>query len=138
MTCVATDASGNAATNRFQVVVTLGPGCTVSAPVTGLSPDNWGFELGLTSWSHSGSAFENQPLGRDTVKVYRIPELKQQMDDNIGGGYWQDLTYRVGHKGRFWVGTAENQPFEAGQLFNNYPPYDESLTGELLSKPFTN
>lgn len=135
VTCVATDVSGNAATNQFVVIVQSGPKCEASVPVTELSPDNWGFELGLTSWSASGSAFEHQPVIGNPMQVKRIPDLKQQMDDNIGGGYWQALAYRIGYRGQRWIGTADNYAVPQGGLFDLEQP-DESLTGELRSKPF--
>ena len=135
VTCVATDASGNAATNSFQVVVNSGPNCEASVPVTELAPDNWGFELGLVGWIPSGSAFAYQPVVGEVMRVRRINYLKQQMDANIGGGYWQDLTYRIGFKGLKWIGTADNYAVPEGGLFD-LEQADDSLTGELLSKPF--
>jgi len=134
--CVARDASGNEASKTFQVVVISGPKCEVSVPVTELAPDNWGFELGMVGWIPSGDAFAYQPVVGEVMRVRRIQHLTQQMDENIGGDYWEGLTYRIGFKGLHWIGTADNYPVPQGGLFDTEQP-DESLTGELLSKPFT-
>lgn len=136
VTCVASDAAGNKATNQFVVIVKSGPACLADDPVTEFSPDNWGFELGLASWVDSGSAFEFQPVFGNTMRVKRIPQLKQQMDDKIGGGYWQDITYRIGFRGEYWIGTADNYTVPQGWLFDSEQPSD-TRTGELRSKPFT-
>ena len=46
--CIATDSSGNTATNTFPITVKSGPKCEVDVQQPPeLAPDNWGFELGL-------------------------------------------------------------------------------------------
>lgn len=135
--CVASDISGNRTTNQFPVIVEAGPKCGgLEATVTELSPDNWGFELGLTSWTAKGDAFENQPARATTARAWRIPTLAKQMRDNIGGDYWPRLSYPIGIKGNYGISTADNRPFEAGVLFDEVVNYEETTTGELLSKPF--
>jgi microsomal dipeptidase-like Zn-dependent dipeptidase len=135
VTCVVKDASNNAVTNHFNVIVQLGPACEVSAPITELSPENWDFELGLTSWRGTGGALAYQPVLGDIMRVRRIAHLQQQLTTNIGGGYWQDLIYQIGFKGHYWIGTADNYAVPQGVLFDSEQP-DETLTGELRSKPF--
>ena len=136
ITCVATDASGNKATNSFAVTVTSGSKCQVEPVVFDLAPDNWSFELGLVGWRPQGAAFEFQPVLGSGVKVRRVASLKQQLQQEIGGDYWPDLNYRIGVKGNHWIGTADNYVIPPGELFDDVGDFDDGLTGELLSKPF--
>jgi microsomal dipeptidase-like Zn-dependent dipeptidase len=130
--CVAIDDSGNAATNSFHVIVYMGLGCSLITLEE--MPDNWGFELGLTAWEGEGSAFADQPVQGDVIPVKRVAEVKQQLEDKIGGDYWQDVAYPVGHQGNHWVGTAENVNNLPGGLFDNSPT--DERTGALRSKSF--
>lgn len=134
--CTATDAAGNRATTEFPVIVIPGPKCEVSAGQPELAPDNWGFELGLLGWKAEGSAFEYQPTRGDAIRLQSIPDLKQQLESKIGGDYWHDLRYDVGHKSDYWVCTAINTPFTAGGLFDVGLEANDSSTGSLISKPF--
>jgi hypothetical protein len=137
VTCIATDGSGNKATNSFAVVVSSGPKCQVSPGPVGLTPDNWGFELGLVAWQPTGAAFEFQPVVGRGIEVQRIAPLKQQLEERIGGDYWQKLQFRIGVKGSHWIGTADNYGIPPGELFDNVGEFNDALKGELLSKSFT-
>jgi microsomal dipeptidase-like Zn-dependent dipeptidase len=130
--CVARDASGNATTNSFGINVWWSQAC-VETPLEQM-PDNWGFELGLTAWEAEGDAFVDQPVTGDVIPVRRVSELKQRLEDKIGGNYWHDLTYPVGHQGQHWVGTAENVSNLPGGLFDTSET--EERTGTLRSKSF--
>ncbi|HXI53524.1 MAG TPA: HYR domain-containing protein, partial [Candidatus Saccharimonadales bacterium] len=132
--CTATDTSGNHATVRFPVIVEPGPACEVDTPGTVVdNADNWDFELGLRNWTRTGTAFNNQPTVGDNVHVYRIDELREQFETELGGDYWRDLAYPIGHHSSHWIGTAENHADDAT------PPgamQGERPQGTLLSKPF--
>ena len=119
---------GGRATGQFPVIVI--PGSTNS------STDNWGFEnpSGFVGWYPSGSAFAYGPVVGDLFTVKRIPNLKSQMESNIGGDYWEDVYYSVGHKGQRWVCTA-NIP-DAGPNGNLDDLMNDSLVGTLVSKAF--
>jgi microsomal dipeptidase-like Zn-dependent dipeptidase len=133
--CVATDKSGNSATNQFSIVVVPGPHCKVRLPPSESSPDNWSFELGLESWTPSGGAFEFQPVTGGSIRLHRVEQLKNQMEKQIGGDYWRNLSYRVGAKGQHWIGTSENFSIPPGPLFEPEDSND-ALKGTLTSKAF--
>jgi microsomal dipeptidase-like Zn-dependent dipeptidase len=130
----ATDASGNQATVNFTLIVTEGPACEVEFGGQGIDPtDNWDFELGLRTWKRTGAAFATQPTLGDNVHVRRIPELVTQIEDSIGGDYWKDLAYPIGHHAEHWIGTAENHPDDTtapGTM------QGDQMVGTLLSKAF--
>ena len=132
--CTAQDAAGNQSTASLLVVVKPGPACEFSANTNGVDPNpNWDFELGLKKWTANGSAFEHQPTVGDNVHVVRIPELRQQAEQNIGGDYWRELEYPIGHHLDHWIGTAENHEDDST------PPgtmLGDAATGTLLSDPF--
>jgi microsomal dipeptidase-like Zn-dependent dipeptidase len=137
VTCTATDHSGNQTAKTFVVVVKPGPKCDLNAdPEMTLAPDNWGFELGnLTGWAETGNAFSDQPLLGDRITVKRIDWLSQQMSNSIGGDYWRDVTFQIGFKGKFWVGTGDSPP----DIFSTDTggPANQARTGTLVSKQFT-
>jgi microsomal dipeptidase-like Zn-dependent dipeptidase len=112
VTCTASDNAGNTSSRSFTIVVTSGPACEVVAPDPDFLtlPDNWDFEHGLTGWTPSGAAFETQPTLGDNVAVKRIGPLKDQIATKIGGDYWRDVGYPIGHHAGHWIGTAENHP----------------------------
>ena len=69
--------------------------------------DNWSFEESkLLGWEATGDFSDWQPLVGDMLTVKRIPAVYWQMTFSIGGDYWRNLTYPVGHKGRQWLSTA--------------------------------
>lgn len=138
---VASDYSGNRATNTFVIEVIMGPKCLIdaSAPPE-LAPDNWDFELGLIGWTKTstpfvgvGTAFDQQPTYGENVVARRIYDTRTLMEDNIGGDYWRDLTYPIGIHGKYSIGTAEKRPEQAD-------PYGvtqgETPRGALRSKSF--
>lgn len=131
--CVATDGSGNKATNKFTVTVTSSLICSLANTLEDM-PDNWGFELGLTAWEAAGDAFEDQPVEGDRMPVKRVKALAQQITDDLGGDYWKELSYPVGHEGQHWIGTAENVNALPGGLFDGAET--EERTGTLRSKSF--
>ena len=132
--CTATDASGNQNTANLSVTVNSGPNCDVEVATNGVYlPDNWDFELGLASWTRDGTAFAHQPTVGDNVHVLRVPELRAQLEQNIGGDYWHELEYPIGHRNEHWIGTAENHADDST------PPgtmQGDQAIGTLLSKPF--
>jgi HYR domain/Membrane dipeptidase (Peptidase family M19) len=131
--CVATDAAGNKATNSFSVTVTESLYCSLKSTLEEM-PDNWGFELGLTAWEPEGDAFFDQPVEGDRMPVKRVKDLATQIANDIGGDYWREVAYPVGHQGDRWIGTAENIDALPGGLFDNAPT--EERTGTLRSKSF--
>jgi hypothetical protein len=97
----------------------------------------WGFEYpaAFPGWTPSGSAFANGPVTGDWLPVWRIPELQSQLQAQIGGDYWSEVTYSVGHKGHRWVCTAANvQDCGANASVND--SFNEALTGSLVSQSF--
>jgi microsomal dipeptidase-like Zn-dependent dipeptidase len=62
--------------------------------------------------------------------------LKNQLESNIVGDYWQRLEFRIGVEGNHWIGTADNYGVPPGPLFDAVGEFNDALTGELLSKPF--
>ena len=129
VTCFARDNWGNVSSKTLNVIV-------ATEPLPGLAnADNWGFENQIFSgWTASGNAFDDQPVTGDYLTVKRIPELQQQLQSQIGGDYWMDLFYPVGHKGDNWICTAF--VLDAGPGGNRDDQFDETLTGTLLSKSF--
>jgi microsomal dipeptidase-like Zn-dependent dipeptidase len=132
--CTATDASGNQSTVDFFLTVKSGPACEVQVITNGVDQtENWDFELGLRTWTRTGTAFANQPTVGDNVHVIRIPELKAQLEQTIGGDYWHELEYPIGYHAEHWIGTAENHADDStlpGTMLG------DDATGTLLSKSF--
>lgn len=129
----AVDASGNQATRHFSLSVTSGWACELH-PEGVLDPtENWSFELGLRTWTRSGTAFNSQPTFGDNIHVQRIPELTEQISSAIGGDYWRELSYPIGQQGKYWIGTAENHPDDTTPRGTMQ---GDGLTGTLMSKPF--
>lgn len=132
---IAKDFSGNVSSNQFVVVVVPGPKCQVDMPeIPEAAPDNWGFELGLVSWTKTGQAFENQPTFEENLTAKRIYGARTFMEEKIGGDYWRDLTYPIGIKGAWSIATAEDRP-------QNFLPQGKTQgdapRGTLHSKIFT-
>lgn len=72
--------------------------------------DNWGFEQGIAGWIVGrGNAYDNQPTEGETMTTDRALRHMELANGGIGGDYWKGMTYRIGIKGKNWVGTAENQ-----------------------------
>src|SRR5262249_19498951 len=121
-----------------EVIVYSSAKCEVSVtPVGGgLAPDNWGFEDGLTSWTkEGGDAFDYQPNEGDVMPTERESALRKQIESAVGGDYWRNVDYSLGHKGNFWLSTGPNRANQPDQLFNANNPLEE-LTGTLRSKIF--
>ncbi len=95
---------------------------------------NWGFENGLTGWTKSGTAFNNQPTFGDNVFVPRIRPEMEFANGGIGGDYWRDQGYPNGYKGRFWIGTAEKGLAGPGSTFGG--TQGDAPTGTLVSPEF--
>src|SRR5262245_15681024 len=131
--CVATDPAGNKATNRFTVNVTTSLYCSLASTLEDF-PDNWGFELGLTAWEATGDAFADQPVEGDRLPVKRVKDLANQIQNDLGGDYWKDIGYPVGHKGEHWIGTAEDINALPGGLFEGAST--EERAGMIRSKSF--
>lgn len=95
--------------------------------------ENWSFEHGLTGWEKTGTAFNNQPTYGDNVAAKRIVGSSSQFRMPLGGDYWTDVTFPIGHKGNRWIGTYENRPGNTGfgQIQGDAP------VGALTSKSFT-
>jgi hypothetical protein len=133
VTCIATDKSGNSSTSSFPMTVSSGPKCEVSVGPVELAPDNWDFEIGLTGWARKGDAFDNQPTVGNNIAAKRITSLKQQIESDIGGDYWQNIGYPIGHHAEHWIGTAENHPDDSTPLGTQQ---GDGLKGSLRSKTF--
>lgn len=131
--CVATDPSGNKATNRFTVTITGSIPCELAQTLEEM-PDNWGFELGLIAWDGEGDAFAEQPVQGDRIPVRRIKSLATQIQSDLGGDYWREIHYPIGHQGDRWIGTAEDVKALPGGLFEGDDT--ETRTGVLRSKSF--
>lgn len=114
--------------------VTILPGSVAAdpSPMPGM-PDNPGFESGFTGWNASGTAFASQPTCGDSVTVKRVSSLKQTIEARVGGDYWLNLTYPIGHRGNYWIGTAENHPDD--RTVPGATARDEA-TGTLISQRF--
>lgn len=98
-----------------------------------LQLENWGFELGLTGWEKTGAAFNSQPTYGDNVAAKRVVGPSSQFRMPLGGTYWSDVIFPIGHKGSRWVGTYENHPEN-----NNYGrTQGDPPVGTLTSKAFT-
>ena len=124
--CVATDPLGNSTTKSFEIIVDPPVICT---------GENWGFECGFAGWEPSGTAFAYPPVTGDLLTVKRIPMLVSQIETNVGGDYWQDVFYPVGHKGQRWVCTANVPEWNAGGGPSD-DLFSEALLGTLVSKQF--
>src|SRR5689334_19305009 len=74
---------------------------------------NLDFEHGLEHWTRYGPAFDAQPIDGASLRIDRTNTVK------VGGNYWRNLPYSVGHQGRYLILT------------------DDALTGELTSADFT-
>lgn len=93
-----------------------------------ISFENWSFELGLQGWEKTGTAFDSQPTQGDNVVMSRVESLP------IGGDYWKDLAYPIGHKGNYWIGTYEKHPKDSYELIGSVQ--GDEPTGTLVSLPF--
>lgn len=131
--CVASDPSGNRTTNRFTITITSSLLCEITQPLEAM-PDNWGFELGLTAWDGDGDAFADQPVKGDHIPVRRIKSLSDKINNDLGGDYWREIYYPIGHQGDNWIGTAEDPKVVPGGLFEGNDT--ETRTGVLRSKSF--
>ncbi|HWR33153.1 MAG TPA: hypothetical protein VN451_06500, partial [Chitinophagaceae bacterium] len=84
---------------------------------------NFGFEFQLFNWTVTGTAFNNQPVEGNTVTSDRVMTSLAYNNGGIGGDYWKDMSYPIGHKEQYWIGTFENGNGDAP-------------TGTLTSRPF--
>jgi microsomal dipeptidase-like Zn-dependent dipeptidase len=122
-------------------VVALG-GVTPTIKPTTLTPvmlkdvefDNWGFERGLTGWTKEGTAFDRQPTFGDNVLTTRVLTHMEFNQGGVGGDYWKNQGYPNGNKGRFWIGTYENNPGGAGSTFG--ATQGDAPIGSLTSPEF--
>lgn len=74
---------------------------------------NLDFEHGLDPWTKSDRAFDSQPIDGTTIRTDRTDIVK------VRGDYWRNLSYTIGHHGRYFILT------------------DDALMGELTSPAFT-
>lgn len=72
--------------------------------------NNWGFEAGLDGWTAEGTAFDSQPTFGDNVIAGRVRADFTLEGGGLGGDYWQNIPYPIGHRGGYWIGTYEAQP----------------------------
>jgi microsomal dipeptidase-like Zn-dependent dipeptidase len=94
---------------------------------------NWGFEHGLTGWTKSGTAFDAQPTYGDNVVAARVINPSSNHVMPLGGDYWREVPFPIGHKGNRWIGTYERHPGgESARAVQGDAP-----TGTLTSRPFT-
>ena len=78
---------------------------------------NWNFEQGLSGWSTEGTAFNNQPTFGYNIVTQRILYKMEYNQNGIGGDYWKDQGMNPGYNGSYWIGTYENNPKGATQMF---------------------
>jgi microsomal dipeptidase-like Zn-dependent dipeptidase len=105
-----------------------------NTPVPKANIDNWGFERGLDAWQKTGNAFDDQPTWGDNVRAHRVINSSTSHRMPLGGDYWRDVAFPVGHKGTRWIGTYEKrrqQSDPAGATAG------DGRTGTLTSKPFS-
>ena len=88
---------------------------------------NWDFTNGLTGWTKTGTAFNNQPTVGNNVTTARVRRSP------IGGDYW-DVPFPIGNKDMPWIGTFENHP-NANMLLGQVQ--GDAPTGTLTSGQFT-
>lgn len=69
---------------------------------------NLNFENGLKNWTVSGTAFSNQPVKGNSVMSERVLNKMTMDQGGIGGDYWKGMSYPIGFKGNYWMGTYEN------------------------------
>lgn len=97
-------------TNQTQVTMT-----TMAPPIGVITITGFNFEKGkisLSDWIREGLAFVNQPTYGNNVLVKReMTNTKNPFRVNIplGGDYWQMLSLPIGHKGEYWIGSAESR-----------------------------
>lgn len=103
-------------------------------PPPTLMLDNWGFELGLQGWEKTGNAFDSQPTWGDNVRAHRVLNGSTGRTMPLGGDYWRNVLYPVGHKGTRWIGTYESRK---GQHDPAGTTQGDGRTGTLTSKAFT-
>jgi microsomal dipeptidase-like Zn-dependent dipeptidase len=104
---------------------------------------NWDFERQLEGWIPEGDAFARQPTYSDNVVAGRVRHDLALANGGIGGDYWRDLPYPIGHRGNYWIGTYEDHPERYTQRENGVF-VDRSIgrtqgdgpTGTLTSPPF--
>ncbi len=68
---------------------------------------NTDFEFGLSKWTATGTAFNNQPVQGNTVTSERVLLRMKYDNGGIGGDYWKGMAYPIGIKNDFWIGTYE-------------------------------
>lgn len=91
---------------------------------------NWDFEEPtFLPWTTTGKFTDWQPINGHRLTLKRIPELEQFISSSIGGDYWRDLAFPVGHKGHRWLTTA----FSGASSDDGF---DQALTGAFISKSF--
>ncbi|MEM6989777.1 MAG: membrane dipeptidase [Myxococcota bacterium] len=95
--------------------------------------DNWGFEHGLNGWTKTGNAFDHQPTYGDNVKARRVMNGTTRYRMPLGGDYWKELSFPIGHKGNRWIGTFEKRPNNATSLGG---AQGDGKTGTLTSRTF--
>ena len=71
----------------------------------------WDFENALNGWTAAGSAFDSQPVVGATIKTENIPNLV-----TVGGDYWRNLPFLLGHEGNYLIYTADEP---TGSLTSN-------------------
>jgi formylglycine-generating enzyme required for sulfatase activity/microsomal dipeptidase-like Zn-dependent dipeptidase len=104
-------------------------------PVLAQGPWNGGFEQPtLIGWKATGDFSDWQPVIGDLLTVKRIVGLQQQIATSIGGDYWRNLTYPVGHKGQQWLSTALNP--RKGPLGWDDNAFNDAWVGTLISQSF--
>ena len=103
-------------------------------PVLALGQWNGGFEEPtLIGWKTTGDFSNWRPITGDLLSVKRIPVLQQQISTLIGGDYWRDLTYPLGHKGQRWFSTAYPP---AGDHAAEDAAFSDASVGTLTSQGF--
>lgn len=117
------------------------PRIDLPTPIPRIDPDrirlrlpSWNFELGLNNWEKTGTAFDSQPTYGSNVIAARVIGNGTSYSMPLGGDYWKDTAFPIGHKQNYWIGTYENRPNKdtlRGRIQGDSPQ------GTLTSQPFT-
>lgn len=108
------------------------PGPAPKVPLPPIEIDNWGFEHGLTGWEKTGDAFDHQPTLGNNVAMQRVTPSTPHYKMPLGGDYWKQLGFPIGHKGAKWIGTYEKRPTNTGVAATQ----GDGPRGTLTSKAF--
>jgi len=94
-----------------------------------LNEPDWDFETGIHGWAAQGDAFREQPVYGDAMLAGRV----NPRPVSLGGDYWSDTPYPLGHHLEMWIGTGEHHPDRSAP---RSATTDDAATGTLTSAEF--